>query len=106
MRLFTAGAVCARFRDIPHRQQSSSLLNRIPLDSETPSGELPNSWSRNFDTSMRRVAAPVFSVGRKIGYQAAGAVAWDESGSRSFFGNFVQKGLPLIAGQELEEPRN
>ena len=36
--------------------------------------------------------------------QAASAVAWVESGSRSLLGHFVQKSLPLFARQEFEEP--
>ena len=36
--------------------------------------------------------------------QAASAVAWVESGSRSLLGHFVQKSLPLFARQKFEEP--
>jgi hypothetical protein len=36
--------------------------------------------------------------------RAAGVAVWAELDSRSLLGYFVQKDLPLISGEELEEP--
>ena len=60
------------------------------------------------DLTLPAIASQYLVCGavRKARDQAAGAVAWGESGSRSLFGHFVQKCLPLFAGQKSEEPRN
>jgi hypothetical protein len=85
--------------------QSSSLRNRPRPGCEIPCGELPDSiCRRNIGNSTHHAVALALEVVRTIRNQAAGAAVWAESGSRRLLGHFVQEGLPLVSGQELEEP--
>lgn len=64
-------------------------------------------WNRRFDTASHLSSLPADDAGRTTWDQVAGVGVWVEfSRSLLLLSHFVQKGPPLFAGQELEEPRH
>jgi hypothetical protein len=85
--------------------QQGAVLHLSPVGCEVVCGG-PAGFALNHRPGIasHRDAEPVFEAGRMVQDQAASAVAWVVSASRSFLGYLVQKCLPLFARQEFEEP--
>jgi hypothetical protein len=95
----------AALRGSRHIELSGSNHHPSPSDyAVVCGGPVSFAWNCRFDISSHRGTVLVFEVVHRARDQAATAVAWGESDSRSLLDHFMEKSLSLLARKEFAEP--